>query len=119
AGFPTNATGTATMLAKGGLVRVNPAPQVKGSGIIAALAHPPHYAVPISKVPAPKEWAQAILQGLGFTLRPQSIKNLVHWQAQEAKHQKADFNPLNTEMPIPGSTAGHTGFTGQIREYKT
>jgi hypothetical protein len=57
-------------------------------------------------VTTPRQFAQALLVGLGFPLSDENVRALIAAQKIEAgfMHNAAAFNPLNTSQPMPGST---------------
>jgi hypothetical protein len=58
-------------------------------------------------MPTPLDFAKALLHFGGFPTSTNNLKAIVAWEAGEGGHYHngAEFNPLNTTMPMPGASA--------------
>ena len=65
-----------------------------------------------------RQFATAVLRGVGVKPNTRSIANMLGWMRAEGghTHNRARFNFLNTTQPAPG--AGNTGSQGNIKVYR-
>lgn len=65
-----------------------------------------------------RQFATAVLRGVGVKPTTRSIANMLGWMRAEGghTHNRARFNFLNTTQPAPG--AGNTGSQGNIKVYR-
>jgi hypothetical protein len=67
----------------------------------------------------PRDFAIALLSGLGLPLTQNNLQALIAFQAQEGgfMHNTANYNPLNSTLPYKGSTVAKGFSTPAIQAY--
>lgn len=65
-----------------------------------------------------RQFGTSVLHELGIKPNKQNVRAMVGWARAEGGHfhNDAEYNPLNTTLPMPG--AGNTGTQGNIKVYK-
>jgi len=77
-----------------------------GHGVLASLMSTGSHAIPSGGPYTPRSFARAVLAAEGVPRTRCNVRAMLAWEAAEGGHwsNTAQYNPLNTTMPEPGSS---------------